>query len=118
MSYGYMVGGVRRTRAYAGESGAGFAKTATVRKAAAPVVAKVNVEATFDGIAYTLVVEADGQRATVTDVKPVELANEVARVLGAVTKALRNGDLSKHRQRDSSPLGIGTPRPNRDSLTR
>ena len=106
MTYGMQVGPVVRTRAYTGESGAGFAKTAEVaRKAAAPV-AKVNVEATFDGTAYALVVEADGQRAGVTDVRPDELADEIARVIAAVSKASRAGDLTKYRQRDSAPLGI------------
>ena len=65
---------------------------------------------------YFLVVEADGQRATVNDVEEDDLADDIARLIAAIAKAARNGDLVKNRQADSSPFGIGVPRSNRDAL--
>ena len=118
MSFGMDVSGAKRTRSYRGESGAGIAATAGTAKAAeeetAPVTVKV--EATLTGQTYTLTVEANGQSTSVDGVEPADLADRIARLMGAVSKAVRNGELTKHRQRDSAPLGMGAPRAGRDNL--
>lgn len=121
MTYGTEIQGVRRTRAWTGESGAGFAKTAAVRESEVPVEAKaskVSVEATLGRRGYTLTVTAEGQSATVEDVHPAELAERIARLIQAVTKAARKGELTKSSQRDSSPFVMGRPTSGRDNLTR
>jgi hypothetical protein len=63
-----------------------------------------------------LTVAASGQATTVAGVSPDELAGGIARLIQVVSKAARNGDLTKNRQRDSHQYGLGAPRSNRDEL--
>jgi hypothetical protein len=68
------------------------------------------------GGVFALTVEANGQRTTVTDVQPDELAERIARLIRVVAEAARNGDLDKHRQWDSQYLGLGAPRSSRENM--
>lgn len=116
MSYGMQVGPVRRTRSAVGEINAGL--SGEIRKAAAsddaPVSVKVEATLVADGT-YTLEVEASGQHATLKRVEAEDLSPTLTRLIRRLSKAVVDGELVKHRQSDSSPLGIAGGS-NRDNL--
>ncbi|MDZ5623339.1 hypothetical protein SFC88_21070 [Nocardioides sp. HM23] len=116
MTYGNRVDNVRSVRWNAGELTSGFAKSATVEKATDDEEpAEVKVEATFEDGTYTLKIEAHGEKGTVAGVEPDDLSAEITRVVNAVTKAVRTGEISRRPQRDASLLGL-KGHTNRDSL--
>lgn len=109
MSFGMDIGGVRRTRSYAGENTAALAKSAgradEEPEQTAPVSAKV--EATLENGTYALVVSADGQTATRVGVVPADLAETLASIIERLSKAVAAGDLKKHREPES-PIRMGS----------
>lgn len=117
MSFGTDVGGVHMTRSYTGENTSGLAKSAATARAEVAPVATVTVQATLgqEGT-YALTVEASGQSTTVKNIESDALADRIARLIQAVSKAVANGELRKHRQSDPFQLGMDMPRPNRENL--
>lgn len=111
----------RSTRTRVGEGTGGLATTAAMRKAMqkqeAAETPEVLVRATqgVDGL-YSLTVEASGQQTSVEQVAGSELAETIARLIQALTKAIRNGELSKARQRRLPEYGMGTPRSGKSNL--
>lgn len=96
MSYGLDIGGVRRTRTYTGEANAGFGgEVKKSRAEVAPVTIKV--EATLHNGTYDLVVTAEGETASRSGVRPADLADTLASIIGRLSKAVADGDLKKHR---------------------
>lgn len=118
MTYGFDVNGfAKRTRSRVGENTAGIAKSAGQAKAeeAAPVSIKVEATPAKDGT-YTLDVSVNGDGAIVERVEAGDLAATIAQLIRKVSKAAAAGELEKSHRRDSSPLGMGAPRSNRDNL--
>lgn len=116
MTFGKTVGNIGYTRSRVGEPTAGIAKSATPTEAVLPV-AHVKVEAELsENSTYTLTVIAHGQSASVRDVHPDDLAEQISRLIQVVAKAARNGDLTKSCDSGFPNYGLGNPRANRDNL--
>lgn len=108
MSFGTDIGGVRRTRTYAGEASAGFGgEVRKAREAEQTAPVRIKVEATLEGGTYALVVSAEGQSATRGGVAPADLADTLASIIDRLSKHAAADDLAKHREPES-PVRMGS----------
>ncbi|GAA4731104.1 hypothetical protein GCM10023350_13040 [Nocardioides endophyticus] len=110
MAFGTEVKKVKSFRSAAPgvEKSAGLA--GEVQKKSAPVAAaEVRITAKLIADKYELTVEADGQSSTVANVQPAILPETLYRLIAAVSKAARSGELSKA-QTDTHAFGINGPR--------
>jgi len=87
-----------------------------LRKSAEQPVERVVVTADLTGDSYRLTVEARGQSASVEDVARAALAEQVSRLIAAVSEAAQAGKLDTSHQSDSDLFGLGAPRGGRETL--
>lgn len=98
MSFGMDIGGVRRTRSFTGENTAGITKAAEQVETDDSAPVRVDVTAVLADDGYALTIKANGESHTLREVDPADLADELARVINAVAKAYRAGNLERYRQ--------------------